>query len=137
MNKRKQIPNRGENIGALLRRYLGQRTVLGVAIPVLAGHLEAAQKKRAFTGLTESQIATGFRELTSQFISSDYHSTYIDRRLGSRGFLDLSAGRYKIRAPLLNDIALDQLEKLHDDLVRSLRTAYEERQAVIRKLKDT
>jgi hypothetical protein len=122
------------NICTILRRHLGQRTVLGVAIPVLAAHIDAAKKRRPFQGLTEKQIDVAFRELTSKFIKSDYHSTYIDRRLGARGFLDLWGNRYKIRERLLSGVALADLEQLHDELVSSLRTAYEQRQAVIKKL---
>ena len=73
------------NICAILTKHLGQRTVLGVAIPVLAGHLSAAEGVAEFEGLTEQEIEVGFRELAASFITSDYHSTYIDRRLGPRG----------------------------------------------------
>jgi hypothetical protein len=136
MNKRKRAPNGDKNICTVLRKCLGQRTVLGIAIPILSAHVEAAKKQREFSGLTESQIAKGFREVTSRFIRSDYHSTYIDRRLGSRGFLDLTGNRYKIRAALLSGTSTADLIELHEELVGSLRTAYEERQAVIKRLED-
>lgn len=110
---------------------------MAVAIPVLAAHVAAIKNQEIPTGLTEKQIGAGFRELTSRFIKSDFHSTYIDRRLGARGFLALSNGRYKIRSELLKGVSLSDLEMLHRDLVGSLANAYEERQAVIQKLKDT
>jgi len=50
--------------------------------------------------------------------------------------LDLSGNRYKIRAALLDGVSTGDLEQLHNDLLNSLRTAYEERQAVIKKLED-
>jgi hypothetical protein len=88
-----------QSISDVLREYLGQRTVLGVAIPVLSAHIEAAESGSRFQGLSERQIQQGFRELVGRFIKSDYHSTYIDRRLGRRGFLELSGDRYPF-APL-------------------------------------
>lgn len=134
MSEQGRKPNK--NICTILRRHLGQRTVLGVAIPVLAAHIDAAKKGRAFQGLTEKQIEVAFGELTSKFIKSDYHSTYIDRRLGPRGFLDLSGKRYKFRERLLSSVVVADLEQLHSELVGSLRTAYEQRQAVIKKLEE-
>lgn len=134
MSKTKQL--REKDICTVLRRHSGQRTVLAVAIPVLAAHITATKNQESSTGLTEKQIEAAFEELTSRFIKSDYHSTYIDRRLGARGFLSLSNGRYKIRSELLKDISLSDLEVLHGELVDSLASAYEERQAVIQRLKD-
>lgn len=81
-------------------------------------------------------MGLAFRELTSKFIKSDYHSTYIDRRLGTRGFLELSENRYRIRERLLSGLTLADLERLHVELVDSLRTARERRQAVISKLEE-
>jgi hypothetical protein len=123
-----------QSISDVLREYLGQRTVLGVAIPVLSAHIEAAESGSRFQGLSERQIQQGFRELVGRFIKSDYHSTYIDRRLGRRGFLELSGDRYRIRATLLEGIALNDLKRLRDELVASLKSAYEQRQAVIKQL---
>jgi hypothetical protein len=60
------------NICSLLRRHKGQRTVLGVAIPVLLGHIQALAQERVFDGLTESEIVEGFRELAGRFVKSDY-----------------------------------------------------------------
>lgn len=122
------------NLSVILRSCLGQRTVLGVAIPVLSGHIEAARRAVKFRGLSERQIQEGFNQLAGQFIKSDYHSTYIDRRLGRRGFLELSEDRYRMRAPLLDGLGIEDLEQLRDDLLGSLRSAYEQRQAVIEKL---
>lgn len=118
----------------ILRSCLGQRTVLGVAIPVLSGHIDAGRRGVKFGGLSEKQIQKGFNELAGKFIKSDYHSTYIDRRVGRRGFLEFSGDRYQIRAALLDGLGIDDLEQLRDELVASLRSAYEQRQAVIEKL---
>jgi hypothetical protein len=110
---------------------------LGVAIPVLSGHIDALRRGRKFEGMTEEQIQAGFKDLTRKYIRSDYHSTYVDRRLGRRGFLELSSeDRYCIRAPLLDGIELDELEQLRDDLLGSLKSAYEQRQAAIEKLEN-
>ncbi len=110
---------------------------MGIAIPVLAGHIDALKRRVNFEGLTEGQIQAGFKELVGKFIKSEYHSTYVDRRLGRRGFLEFSGERYRIRAPLLDEIEPDELERLHDELVGSLRSAYEQRQTVIEKLEKT
>jgi hypothetical protein len=121
-------------IGSILRRHLGQRTVLGVAIPILADHIAAAKRGATSAGLTEKQLEAGFRALMAQFISSDFHSTYIDRRLGARGFLDFSDGKYRIRESLLENMNASQLESLYQELVESLRSAYEQRRAAIKRL---
>jgi hypothetical protein len=111
--------------------------VLGIALPVLAGHIDALQRRVKFDGLTEGQIQAGFKELAKKFIKSEYHSTYVDRRLGRRGFLEFSGERYRIRASLLDGIKLEDLERLHDELLGSLKSAYEQRQAVIERLEKT
>src|SRR5688572_12928972 len=117
-----------QNICTLLRKHLGQRTVLGIAIPVLAGHIDAIKREEVFAGLTGRQIESGFRELSAKFLKSDYHSTYIDRRLGQGGFLELSGNKYQIRKILLDGMSLDELKQLHSELIDSLRSAYEQRQ---------
>jgi len=91
----------------------------------LAGHIDALKRRVNFEGLTEGQIQAGFKELLGKFIKSEYHSTYVDRRLGRRGFLEFSGERYRIRTPLLDEIELDELERLHNELLGSLRSAYE------------
>ena len=45
------------------RRHFGQRTVLGVAIPVLAATINAMRQELPFMGLSEAEIVTGFRSL--------------------------------------------------------------------------
>jgi hypothetical protein len=124
------------NICTILRKHLGQRTVLGVAIPILADQVRAAKKGKPVRGLTEKEIESGFDQLAGRYIKSEYHSTYIDRRLGQRGFLELERDRYKIREALLAGLSAEQLEHLHSELVESLRSAFEQRQAVIRKLEE-
>jgi hypothetical protein len=110
--------------------------VLAVAIPVLSEHIDAIKKMRPVAGLTEKQIDLAFRKVTSQFIRSDYHSTYISRRLGPRGFLQIVGERYSIRPPLVVGVKVEALEELRDELVASLRSAYEQRQAVIERLEE-
>jgi len=106
-----------------------------MAIPVLAAHIDSARKNSPFRGLTEKQIETGFRELSSKFVNSDYHSTYLHRALAR--FLSGSANRYRLRDELLGLIPVSTLEQLQQELLESLRTAYEKRQAVISKLMET
>src|SRR5258708_2710304 len=125
-----------KDICSVLRRHLGQRTVLAVAVPVLIEHIDAIKRGYPAAGLTEKQIDLAFRKLTSQFIRSDYHSTYISRRLGPRGFLQIVGEKYRIRDPLLVGVKVESLEELRDELIASLRSAYEQRQVVIRKLEE-
>jgi hypothetical protein len=124
------------NICTILRKHLGQRTVLGVAIPILADHVRAAKEGKPPRGLTEKEIECGFDQLAGRYIKSEYHSTYIDRRLGQRGFLELVGNRYKIRGALVGGLSVEQLEHLHNELVESLRSAFEQRQAVIKRLEE-
>ena len=124
------------NLCTILRRHIGQRTVLGVAIPVLEDYVRVASAGRVTEGLSEKEIADGFNRLASQFIHSDYHSTYIARRLGKAGFLDLSNGRYKLRPSLLAGTTTEELEQLKDELLASLRSAYEQRQGAIKRLEE-
>lgn len=104
---------------------------------MLAEYIKSAKEGKPSMGLTERQIEGEFRKLLSRFIISDYHSTYIDRRLGARGFLELSSGKYRIRPSLLAGVSTEELERLHAELLESLRSAYERRQAVIMKLEET
>lgn len=108
--------------------------MLGVAIPVLSGHIEALRRHINFEGVTERQIQAGFKDLAGRFIRSEYHSTYVSRRLGRQGFLELSGDKYFIRAPLLVGLGLEELERLRDELLGSLKSAYEQRQAVMKKI---
>jgi hypothetical protein len=87
-------------------------------------------------GLTEKQIEEGFRQLASEFLHSDFHSTYIARRLGKAGFLDLVDGRYRLRPSLLLNTTVEELVQLKDELMGSLRSAYEQRQTAIKRLEE-
>lgn len=120
------------SILSVLREHLGQRTVLGVAVPMLFAHIDAAKSGRRFAGLTEKQIEIAFGQLNSQFVKSEYHSTYLHRGLAR--FLEAQGNRYKIREQLLAGASIADLDQLHSDLLESLRTAYEKRQAVIKNL---
>jgi hypothetical protein len=126
-----------KNLCSVLRKHLGQRTVLGVGIPLLDDYLAAARDGRVSEGLTEKQIEDGFRKLATQYIHSDYHSTYIARRLGRAGFVDFTDGRYRLRPSLLESSTLDELDRLRDELMGSLRSAYEQRQNAMKRLEDT
>jgi hypothetical protein len=99
---------------------------------VLAAHIDAAKSGRRSAGLTEKQIEGAFRELNSEFVKSEYHSTYLHRGLAR--YLEAVEKRYKIREQLLAGISITDLEQLRSDLMESLRTAYEKRQEVIKKL---
>jgi len=127
---------KSRNLLTVLRRHLGQRTVLGVAILVLDDYLSAARSGGTSDGLTEKQIEEGFRRLTTQFIHSDYHSTYIARRLGRAGFLDLMNGKYRLRPSLMLGVTADELDQLRLELLASLRSAYEQRQTAIKRLEE-
>lgn len=120
-----------------LRRNLGQRTVLYVALAILAEHVRALGSGRSFDGLLEREIVKVFRDFAKQYGHSDYHPTYVQRRLGHGGFLELNGNRYRFRAALMTGVTPEQLETLRDELVQSLKTAFERRQAVIRQLEET
>jgi hypothetical protein len=139
MAKETQVLNKNgnkKNICTVLRRHLGQRTVLGVAIPILEEYIIATRAGHAPNGLTERQIEDGFQQLATQFIHSDYHSTYIARRIGRSGFMDFTNGRYRLRPSLLSDVTLDELNHLREELLGSLRSAYEQRQTAIKRLEE-
>jgi hypothetical protein len=93
------------------------------------------RKGEEFRGLSEKEIEIAFRGLNSKFGKSDYHSTYLHRGLAR--FLETSGSRYKIRSGLLFGISAGEIDSLRKELIESLRTAYEKRQAVIRTLVDT
>jgi hypothetical protein len=128
---------RTANIRSILKRHLGQRTVLGVAVPILADHIRAAKSGNSTDGLTAKEIEAGFRKALANYITSDYHSTYVDRRLGAGGFLEFTNGRYRIRPTLVEGMRIDEFEALLNELIESLRTAYEQRQLAIKRLEQT
>lgn len=121
----------------VLRRHKGQRTVLYVALPILAKHVQSLRDNTACSGLVERDIVKIFRQYAKQYGHSDYHPTYVQRRLGYRGFLELNDNKYQFRAALMNGVTADQLDALQNELVLSLKTAFEQRQAVIRQLEGT
>jgi hypothetical protein len=116
---------------------LGQRTVLYVALPILTDCIKAIESGGNLAGLTERDIMKVFRELASQYGYSDYHPTYIQRRLGHRGFLELNGNLYRFRPQLLTRVTAQQLMELRDELLLSLKTAFERRQTVIGQLEQT
>ncbi|MFZ0392888.1 MAG: hypothetical protein WBV33_06625 [Terracidiphilus sp.] len=83
-----------------------------MGLPLLNDYLAAAKGGQLSDGLTEKQIEDGFRKLATQYIHSDFHSTYIVRRLGRAGFVDYADGKYRLRPSLLEDTTLDELDKL-------------------------
>jgi hypothetical protein len=133
----KAQPGAEKDICSVLRRHYGARTVLGVAIPILDEHISRVKAGETPRGLSEKEIIEGFRQLANEFLHSDYHSTYILRPLGKGGFLDFDNDRYFMRPSLIENTAIDQIEQLRIDLLDSLRSAYEQRQAAIRKLDET
>lgn len=126
-----------KTIGDVLRRHAGQRTVLYVALAILAEHRRTIAEGIDCAGLLERDIVKVFRDCARQYGHSDYHPTYIQRRLGHRGFLELSGSKYRFRSALMIGATPAQLDQLRDELVLSLKTAFERRQAVIRQLEHT
>lgn len=119
-----------------LRRHLGQRTVLCIAIPILREHIASIKRGVKPLGLAEREIVRAFRELTEQFGASDYHPTYVQRRLGPKGFLELKGMNYRLRSRLLRGVEVSMLESLDAELIASLKAALERRQAMIRQLEE-
>ena len=103
---------------------------------MLDDHVRSTRAGKASEGLTEKQIENGFRQLAAAFIHSDYHSTYIARRLGRSGFLDFLDGKYRLRPSLLEGTTADELDQLKNELLGSLRSAYEQRQTAIKRLEE-
>lgn len=126
-----------KTIGDVLRRHAGQRTVLYVALAILAEHRRTIAAGTACAGLLERDIVKVFRDFAKQYGHSDYHPTYIQRRLGHRGFLEVIGSKYRFRSALMTGATTAQLDELHNELVLSLKTAFERRQAVIRQLEHT
>lgn len=133
----KTRPSSARNLRSVLQKQLGKRTVLGVAIPLLEDHISEAAVGRLSLGLTDKQIETGFRQLAAQFLHSDFHSTYLARPLRDSGFLDFSGGKYQLRPSLLTGLTIEELRALLDEVTQSLRSAFEQRQAAIRRLEET
>lgn len=123
-----------KNLAVVLRKHLGQRTVLGVALPVLQATIDAAQTGAEFPGLTYKQIERGFSLLMRKYLRSDFHPTYVQRRLGPTGFLEAIDNRYRFKRQLLAGLSVNDLDILRKDLEESLRTAYEDRQRLIAEL---
>lgn len=132
---KKRITTR--NICTVLLRKLGQRTVLGVAVPILEGHVRAMKNGQIFEGMTARQVERGFKDLSHRFLNSDFHSTYMVRPLGERGFLERIDDRFRIRSTLLVGLTITELENLLQELLDSLQSAYEKRQAIIREIERT
>lgn len=126
-----------KTIGDVLRRHAGQRTVLYVALAILAEHRRAIAAGTVCDGLPEREIVKVFRDFAKKYGHSDYHPTYIQRRLGHRGYLELNGSKYRFRSALMIDVTTRQLDELRDELILSLKTAFERRQAVIRQLEHT
>jgi hypothetical protein len=88
----------------LFRRQAGRRTVLGIALPILSAQILALHTGQPFAGISAKQIELGFRELCGKFLHSQFHTTYIDRRLGPRSFLVLEGNLYRFRPALLEGV---------------------------------
>jgi len=134
MPAHRRVPNK--TIVDALRRHVGQRTVLYVALPILDETARALRQKSVFAGLAETDIVQVFRDLAKRFGHSDYHPTYIQRRLGPSGFLELDGTRYRFRDALMQGITVENLDELNVELHQSLQSAFEQRQAVIRQIED-
>lgn len=119
------------NISDILLRHAGQRTVLGVALPVLQAMIRALEAGESFPGLTSKEIELGFKRLGERYIRSEFHPTYLQRRLGPTGFFEVSNLHYRFRPDTLEGVSLKQLIGLLAQLEDSLKSAYEARQALI------
>ncbi len=128
---------RTKTILEALRKHLGQRTVLYVGIPILNEHIRSLETNSLCAGLEEREIVKVFRQLAGQYGHSDYHPTYIQRRLGHRGFLEFKGNKYRFRSTLMLGVAATELAGLRDELVLSLKTAFERRRTVIEQLEQT
>lgn len=117
-----------------LRKHQGQRTVLGVALPILSATIAALEAEMSFDGITYKEIERGFKELGGKYLRSDFHPTYIQRRLGPKGFLEISGDNYRFKQPLLEGLTVFDLRLLWQELELSLKTAYEARQQLIAEL---
>jgi hypothetical protein len=118
----------------LLRRHARRRTVLGVALPILSAQIASLRAGEPFAGLSAKQIEIGFRELCGKYLHSQFHTTYIDRRLGPRSFLVLEEDLYRFRPALVEDVSVSDLESLYEELIASLRDAAEQRRVAIEQL---
>lgn len=124
------------NLRTVLERKRGQRTNLGVVIPVMRGYLESARVGKTSVGLTEAEIKAGFDALAAKFIASEWHPTYLHRAVGPRGFLEEQEGRFRLREVLLVGLTLDDIQRIHDEMLTSLQDAFEQRLAAIRRLEE-
>src|SRR2546423_216985 len=121
----KDRPREKKTILDTLRRHAGQRTVLYVALAILGEHRKALEAGRECGGLLERDIVKIFRDFAQQYGHSDYHPTYIQRRLGHRGFFELNGSKYRFRSGLMMGVTMAQLDDLRNELVLSLKTAFE------------
>ncbi|HET9406448.1 MAG TPA: hypothetical protein VFO39_04370 [Candidatus Sulfotelmatobacter sp.] len=128
-------PEHTDDLCSVLRKYLRQGTNLGVAIPVLEGHVASLKKGEQFRGLTEKEIKRRFRELSSRYFNSDYHPAYLNKALTR--YLVASAERYQFRQDLVRGVSVSTLEELSEELIESLRAAFEARRAIINELEQT
>jgi uncharacterized protein YnzC (UPF0291/DUF896 family) len=124
-----------DTICHVLRRYLRQGTNLGIAIPILIAQINSLKAKQQFHGLTEKEIQLGFRGLSSRYFKSEYHPTDLNR--AQNRFLSTMEGRYRFREELMVGVSVADLNELRSELVESLRIAYEERRAIIRRMEET
>jgi hypothetical protein len=102
--------------------------------PILEATIAARMGGQPFHGQTYREIETGFSTLGRKYLRSDFHPTYIQRRLGPSGFLESSGERYKLREDLLLGTNSLELAALVEELHASLRSAYQARQRLIAEL---
>jgi hypothetical protein len=133
----KRRPTTTPTLRDVLLRQAGRRTVLGVILPVLDGHIAAVRADTAFAGLTSPEIRRGYDALAKQFLTTEYSTTYPNRQLSTRGCFVRVGDRYRLRPKLLAGQTVEDLELLRADLVRSLRDATDRRRADIDRLSAT
>lgn len=124
----------GRSLRDVLLRQAGRKTVLGVVLPVLDAHIANLLRGTTFRGLTSSEIRIEFEKIASQYLTTEYSTTYPNRQLSTRGCFILTADRYKLRPELVSGLGLPELEQLRVELVQSLQDATERRKADIARL---
>jgi hypothetical protein len=60
----------------------------------------------------------------------------LTRRLGNEGFLDLDDAKYQLRPSLMANTSLEMIKILRNELLDSLKSVYEQRQAAIKRLEE-
>lgn len=93
-------PTAPKTLREMLLRKAGQRSVLGVVIPIIDAALAALRAGVPFEGASEDQIKVGFASLAAGYLHCDFSTSYLSRRVGRRDLLELNGELYRFRSPL-------------------------------------